>query len=66
MTERELLASIAHFPEVSSKSMVGPIKGIPVRLGLDLPGGRFSLRIAVHDLGARGAGSMEVPVMIGK
>jgi VWFA-related protein len=40
-------------------------KGIPVRLGLDLPEGRFSLRIAVHDLGAGRAGSMEIPVTVG-
>jgi len=36
--------------------------GIRIRLPLDLPAGQFSLRIAVHDLSAGRAGSLEVPV----
>jgi VWFA-related protein len=38
--------------------------GIRIRLPLDLPAGRFSLRIAVHDLAAGRAGSLEVPVTV--
>ncbi|MGA2170266.1 MAG: hypothetical protein ABSG62_18865 [Terracidiphilus sp.] len=38
--------------------------GIPIRLPLDLPAGQFSLRIAVHDLTAGRAGSLEVPVTV--
>ena len=40
--------------------------GIPIRLPLDLPEGRLSLRAAVHDLGAGRAGSMEIPVLVGR
>jgi hypothetical protein len=36
--------------------------GIPMRMALDLPSGPASLRIAVHDLDAERAGSLEVPV----
>jgi hypothetical protein len=38
--------------------------GIPVRLALDLPLGKISLRIAVHDLVAGRAGSLEIPVAV--
>ncbi|HEY1161221.1 MAG TPA: hypothetical protein VGE83_11350 [Terracidiphilus sp.] len=38
--------------------------GIRIRLPLDLPTGEFSLRIAVHDLAAGRAGSLEVPVTV--
>jgi len=38
--------------------------GIRIRLPLDLPAGQFSLRIAVHDLAAERAGSLEVPVTV--
>jgi VWFA-related protein len=38
--------------------------GIPVRLALDLPLGQISLRIAVHDLSAGRAGSLEIPVAV--
>ena len=38
--------------------------GIRIRLPLDMPQGRFSLRIAVHDLTAGRAGSLEVPVEV--
>jgi VWFA-related protein len=38
--------------------------GIPIRLALDLPEGRLTLRIAVHDLDARHAGSLEIPVTV--
>ncbi len=38
--------------------------GIPVRLAIDLPSGEFALRIAVHDLGAGRAGSLELPLMV--
>ena len=38
--------------------------GIRVRLPLDLPTGQFSLRIAVHDLSAGRAGSLELPVNV--
>ena len=38
--------------------------GIPMRFGLDLPEGRLSLRVAVHDLGAGRAGSLEIPVIV--
>jgi hypothetical protein len=38
--------------------------GIRVRFPLDLPAGRFSLRIAVHDLAAGRAGSLEFPVSV--
>ena len=38
--------------------------GIRIRLPLDLPAGQFFLRIAVHDLGAGRAGSLEVPVIV--
>jgi hypothetical protein len=38
--------------------------GIPVRLTIDLPPGEFALRIAVHDLAAGRAGSLEVPLMV--
>jgi hypothetical protein len=39
--------------------------GIPVRLALDLPAGQISLRIAVRDLAASRAGSLEIPVAVG-
>lgn len=38
--------------------------GIRLRLPLDLPAGRFFVRIAVHDLAAGRAGSLEVPVVV--
>jgi len=38
--------------------------GIKIRLPIDLPAGQFSLRIAVHDLAAARAGSVEVPVTV--
>jgi VWFA-related protein len=38
--------------------------GIPIRLPLDLPVGQFFLRIAVHDLNAGRAGSLEFPVTV--
>jgi len=38
--------------------------GIPVRLALDLPVGQISLRVAVHDLAAGRAGSLEIPVLV--
>jgi VWFA-related protein len=38
--------------------------GIHVRLPFDLPSGQTSLRIAVHDLAAGSAGSLEVPVTV--
>jgi VWFA-related protein len=38
---------------------------IPARLAIDLPSGELSLRIAVHDLAAGRAGSLEVPLMVG-
>jgi VWFA-related protein len=38
--------------------------GIPARLALDLPEGEISLRIAVHDLAAGRAGSLEIPVKV--
>ena len=38
--------------------------GISIRLPIDLPLGKFSLRIAVHDLAAARAGSLEVPVSV--
>jgi VWFA-related protein len=38
--------------------------GIPVRLALDLPPGQFALRVAVHDLEAGRAGSLEVPLTV--
>jgi VWFA-related protein len=38
--------------------------GIPVRMVIDLPQGQFSLRIAVHDLAAGRAGSLEVPLIV--
>jgi VWFA-related protein len=38
--------------------------GIPVRLAIDLPSGAFDLRIAVHDLAAGRAGSLELPLMV--
>jgi VWFA-related protein len=37
---------------------------LPIRMALDLPKGQFSLRIAVHDLAAGRAGSLEVPVTV--
>jgi len=37
--------------------------GVRIRLPLDLPAGHYSLRIAVHDLAAGKAGSLEVPVV---
>lgn len=37
---------------------------IPVRLALDLPAGETSLRIAVHDLNAGRAGSLEIPIAV--
>jgi VWFA-related protein len=36
--------------------------GIRIKFPLDLPAGHFSLRIAVHDLNAGRAGSLEVPL----
>ena len=38
--------------------------GIRIRLPIDLPHGQFSLRIAVHDLAAGRAGSLELPVAV--
>jgi len=38
--------------------------GIRIGLPLDLPAGQFFLRIAVHDLAAGRAGSVEVPVTV--
>jgi VWFA-related protein len=38
--------------------------GIPARLAIDLPQGRLTLRIAVHDLAAGQAGSLEVPLSV--
>jgi hypothetical protein len=38
--------------------------GIPVRMVIDLPQGQYSLRIAVHDLTAGRAGSLEIPLMV--
>jgi hypothetical protein len=43
-------------PEIAS--------GIRVRLLLDMPAGDNSLRIAVHDLNAGRAGSLEIPVTV--
>jgi VWFA-related protein len=40
-------------------------EGVPVRLALDLPVGQSSLRIAVFDLDAGTAGSIEAPVTVG-
>jgi VWFA-related protein len=37
-------------------------KGIPVRFAIDVPAGQVSLRIAVHDLNAGRAGSLEIPL----
>jgi hypothetical protein len=39
--------------------------GLPIRLALDLPQGQTSLRIAVQDLTASRAGSLEVPLVVG-
>ena len=39
--------------------------GIHLRLPFDLPPGQYSLRVAVHDLEAGRAGSIEVPVTVG-
>ena len=38
--------------------------GIRIRLPFDLPAGQFFLRIAVHDLTAGRAGSLEVPITV--
>jgi VWFA-related protein len=38
--------------------------GIPIRLALDLPVGQVSLRIAVRDLAAARAGSLEIPMTV--
>jgi hypothetical protein len=38
--------------------------GIPVRLAIDLPEGQAFLRIAVHDLTAGRAGSLELPISV--
>jgi hypothetical protein len=38
--------------------------GIRIRLPIDLPQGRFSLQVAVHDLDAERKGSLEVPVAV--
>jgi len=38
--------------------------GIRVRFPLDMPEGHYSLRIAVHDLSAGRAGSLEVPLAV--
>jgi VWFA-related protein len=38
--------------------------GIPIRMAIDLPPGEFALRIAVHDLDAGRAGSLEVPLTV--
>jgi VWFA-related protein len=38
--------------------------GIPARLAIDLPEGPCSLRIAVHDLAAGRAGSLELPLQV--
>ena len=40
--------------------------GIPIRFPMDLPEGRLSLRVAVHDMGAGRAGSLEIPVLVGR
>jgi VWFA-related protein len=37
---------------------------IPARLAIDLPPGQIALRIAVHDLSAGHAGSLEVPLLV--
>jgi VWFA-related protein len=38
--------------------------GIPARLAIDLPEGQAFLRIAVHDLAAGRAGSLELPLIV--
>ena len=38
--------------------------GIRIRLPIDLPQGRFSLQVAVHDPDAERKGSLEVPVAV--
>lgn len=38
--------------------------GMAVRLALDVPVGRFALRIAVHDLTADRAGSLQIPLYV--
>jgi VWFA-related protein len=38
--------------------------GIRIKFPLDLPAGHFSLRIAVHDLTAGRAGSLEIPIAV--
>jgi hypothetical protein len=48
-------------PEQFERTMA---HGIHVRLALDLPPGRGSLRIALHDLNADRAGSLEVPLAV--
>jgi VWFA-related protein len=40
--------------------------GIALRLPFDLPAGNVNLRIGVHDLNADRAGSLEVPLQVGK
>lgn len=40
-------------------------QGIPERLELDLPIGKDSLRVAVHDLATDKVGSIEVPLVVG-
>jgi len=39
-------------------------KGLPVRLALDMPEGQVALRIAVNDITAGRAGSLEVPLAV--
>jgi hypothetical protein len=46
-------------PEQYTRTAAG---GIPIRLALDLPAGPAFLRVAVHDLNAGSAGSLEIPV----
>jgi hypothetical protein len=46
-------------PESYAQTLAG---GIPMRFALDLPAGPSYLRIAVHDLDAGRAGSLEIPV----
>jgi hypothetical protein len=48
-------------PEQYAHALTG---GIPARLAIDLPEGEAFLRIAVHDLNAGRAGSLEVPLTV--
>jgi VWFA-related protein len=40
------------------------VSGVPIRAELDLPAGQGFLRIAIHDIAADRAGSLEVPVTV--